>query len=224
MDTISSPLRNGTANNAAMTNTVFTDNTWAFETNATVTDASSKTATNRYTKNQYENGIARNLNYKFELPNGKYTVELFFSDPWNCSKNPVVSLEGKEVLTNVAVNKTVTAEAEVTDGELNLAITTPATTLCINLCYIKIYLPEDAVVTPAEPTAAPEATVAPTEAPAGSVTESTDAADSTSDNDADTAAASGNKSGSALPWMAGGAVIIGAIAGALTYFFKKKKK
>lgn len=224
VDTVSTPLRNGTANNAAMTNTVFTDNTWTFETNAALSDSSPKTATNRYTKNQYENGIARNLNYNFELPDGKYTVELYFTDPWNCSKNPTVALEGHKVLKNVAMNKAVTAEVLVEDGELNLAITTPTATLCINLCYIKIYLPEDQVVTPTpEPTEAPvpTETPAPTEAPA----EPTVApADDNAGNDADTNTSSDGKSGSALPWMAGGAVVIGAIAGVLAYIFKKKKK
>ena len=104
------------------------------------------------------------------------------------------------------------------DGELNLNITAPNETLCINLCYIKIYLPEDAKVTPAPtetpcPTETPEPTAAPTEAPV----EPTDAP-SITDTSAD------SKGGSALPLVAGGAAIIGAIAGALTYFFKKKKK
>ena len=231
VDTISSPLKNGTANNASMTNTVFTDNTWTFETNASLSDASPKTATNRYTKNQYENGIARNLNYNFELPNGKYTVELYFTDPWNCSKNPIVSLEGHQVLKNVAMNKAVTAEVLVEDSELNLAITAPTATLCINLCYIKIYLPEDQIVTPApEPTATPvpteapaEPTAAPTEAPDGP-TQAAEDNSNASDNIDAPANTDSTKKGSALPWVAGGAVVIGAIAGALAYFFKKKKK
>lgn len=239
VDTVSTPLKNGTANNAAMTNTVFTDNTWTFETNATLSDASPKTATNRYTKNQYENGIARNLNYSFELPNGKYTVELYFTDPWNCSKNPIVSLEGHQVLKNVAMNKAVTAEVQVTDGELNLAITSPTATLCLNLCYIKIYLPEDAVVTPTpEPTMVPQETLTPvpTEAPDDTPAEPTAApteaakdtatgnntSGDTSDTPADTDTSA--KSGSALPWAAAGAVVVGAIAGVVAYIFKKKKK
>ena len=225
VDTVSTPLRNGTANNPGMTNTVFTDNTWTFETNSALSDSSPKTATNRYTKNQYENGIARNLNYSFELPNGKYTVELYFTDPWNCSKNPIVSLEGFQVLKNVAMNKAVTAEVLVKDGELNLAITSPSATLCLNLCYIKIYLPEDAVATPTpEPTMAPQETLtpvpteAPTEAPSVAPTE--DTASDTTPADIST----NGKNSSALPWVAGGAVVIGAVVGALTYFFKKKKK
>ncbi len=220
VDTVSSPLRNGTASNAAMTNTVITDNTWAFETNASLSDASPKTATNRYTKNQYENGIARNLNYSFELPNGKYTVELYFTDPWNCSKNPIVSLEGRQVMKNVAMNKAVTAVVQVEDGTLDLAVTSPNATLCLNLCYIKIYLPEDAQVTPT-----PEPTTAPTEAPTAAPTEAP-AADSSPDAAAVDTTLDTVKSAksSALPWLAGGAVILGAAIGALTYVFKKKKK
>lgn len=227
VDTISSPLKNGTATNAAMTNTVFTDNTWTFETNASLSDTSPKTATNRYTKNQYENGIARNLNYNFELPNGKYTVELYFTDPWNCSKNPTVALEGRQVLKNVAMNKAVTAAVQVNDGELNLAITAPTATLCINLCYIKIYLPKDQVITPtAEPTATPVPTKVPAETitPSEAPTESADPTAAPSDDNTDAPANTGTKKDSPLPWMAGGAVVLGAIAGALTYFFKKKKK
>lgn len=228
VDSVSSPLRNGVAGNPGMTDTVFTDNTWALETNSSLSDASPKTATNRYTKNQYENGMARTLNYNFELPNGKYTVEVYFTDPWGCSKNPTLSLEGQTVLENIAMDKAVTAETEVTDGELNLSVTTPDATLCINLCYIKIYLPEEAKATPKPtatpaPTEGPEPTVAPTEAtePDDSLTEAP-AEDTDSENQA--ASTDSVKKSSALPWVAGGAVVIGAITGILAYFLKKRKK
>lgn len=236
VDTVSSPLKNGTANNAAMTNTIFTDNTWTFETNASLSDASPKTATNRYTKNQYENGIARNLNYRFELPDGTYTVELYFTDPWNCSKNPIVSLNGTQVLKNVAMNKAVTAEVEVTDGELALAVTSPTATLCLNLCYIKIYLPEDAIITPLPEPTVTEAPL-PDEAFSGdNNTEGNDQSSNAEDSTADTAGLTGNTDNSentatastgkrsVLPWMAGGVVLLGAVAGAATYFFKKKRE
>ena len=150
-DTVSNPLVNGKVeNNAAMTNAAFTDWTWPFETDASVTDTSAKTATNRYTKNQFESGIARNLNYSFGLPNGEYTIELYFADPWNCSKNPIVSAEGQKLLENTAVNQAVTAKVTVADNILDLNITAPEATLCINLAYIKIYMPEAEV--PQEPT------------------------------------------------------------------------
>ena len=227
VDTVSSPLRNGVAGNPGMTDSVFTDNTWSFETNSSLSDASPKTSTNRYTKNQYENGMARTLNYKFELPKGKYTVELYFTDPWGCSKNPTVSLEGQKVLTNVSMNQAVTADVLVEDGELDLAITTPPETLCINLCYIKIYLPEEEKATPTptpEPTVTP--TPEPTEAPKATEApvEPTEAPDNNTDSVDTDVSANSPKSGSSLPWVAGGAVVIGAIVGALTYFFKKKKK
>ena len=177
-------------------------------------------------------------------------MELYFTDPWNCSKNPIVSLEGKQVLKNVAVNKAVTAEVLVEDGELNLAITAPSATPCLNLCYIKIYLPKDAVVTPTpEPTVAPTATPAPTMAPSETLTpaptempetteapaeptaapEATEApaeptADNSNSQSDDTSTSTGSKSGSSFPWVAGGAVIIGALVGVAAYFFKKKRK
>ena len=131
------------------------------------------------------------------------------------------------------MNEAVTAKVLVEDGELDLAVTTPDETLCINLCYIKIYLPKDAVATPTptpvpEPTATPSPTptVAPTEAPAEPT--NAPAEDSTSDNTDDqtvTNVSGKNAKGrSALPWVAGGAAILGAIAGIVTYFSKKKKK
>ena len=226
VDDVSSPLRNGVASNPGMTDAVFTDNTWAFETNSSLSDVSPKTATNRYTKNQYENGMARNLSYSFELPKGKYTVEVYFTDPWGCSKNPTLSLNGQPVLENISMDQAVTTEVMVEDGELNLAITAPDSTLCINLCYIKIYMPEDAVATPTpKPTATPvpEPTVAPTDVPKAPFS---DDADSSTDipTGIDTADNSSGKKASALPLVAGGAVVIGALAGVLTYFFKKKKK
>ena len=148
VDTISNPLKNGVVeNNALITNAAYTDNTWPFETNTAVSDLSAKTETNRYTKNQFENGIARNLNYAFELPNGTYTMELYFTDPWGCSKNPTVSAEGQTLLENTSVNQAVTAEVEVTDGKLDLNITAPEATLAINLAYIKIYMPDAEIST-----------------------------------------------------------------------------
>ena len=131
---------------------------------------------------------------------------------------PVEELEKDEEQSEVLLYRF----SESEDGELDLEITSPNATLCLNLCYIKIYLPEDAVATPTpEPTAtpvptkAPEPTTAPTEAPAEN--NASNSADAPANNDT-------VKNGSALPWVAGGAVVIGAIAGALAYFFKKRKK
>ncbi len=78
------------------------------------------------------------------------SIELYFADPWNCSKNPIVSAEGQKLLENTAVNQAVTAKVTVADNILDLNITAPEATLCINLAYIKIYMPEAEV--PQEPT------------------------------------------------------------------------
>ena len=171
--------------------------------------------------------MERTLDYKFELPKGKYKVELYFTDPWGCSKNPTVSLEGQEVLTNVEMNRAVTAEVLVEDGELDLSVTTPSETLCINLCYIKIYLPKDAAATPTpEPTATPtpEATATPTPNPTEAPVDPTEVPDNHADTADTNQSANSNNDGSSLPWIAVGVVVLVAIAGALTYFYRKKKK
>lgn len=220
VDTVSDPLKNGTANHAGMVNAVHTDNTWPFETNANITDSSKKALTNRYTKNQFENGMPRKLNYRFELPNGEYTVKLYFSDPWNCSKNPIVTINGEEKLNNIPVNQSVTTTATITNGELDLVVTAPSSTLCINLCYILIYLPEDAQITP-EPTPTPtdapaEPTVAPIETPSEPTAAPPDApADTPADN---------TPSGFPTALVAGLAIALGAVAGVATYLLRKKKK
>ena len=98
VDSVSNPLKNGTAPNAAITDAAYTDNTWPVETDAAIVDGADKKSTNRYTKNQFENGIARNLHYAFELPNGTYTVEMYFADPWGVSQTPDVEAEGSVVI------------------------------------------------------------------------------------------------------------------------------
>ena len=143
VDTVSNPLKNGeVTNNPAMTNAVFTDNTWTFETNTSITDESDKTLTNRYTKNQWESGKDRKLSYAFEVPDGTYKVEMYFADPWGVSKDPIVSAEGNTVIEKAGTNTAVTADVTVTDGELNLDVTSPDATKCLNLSYIKVYMPE----------------------------------------------------------------------------------
>ncbi len=122
---------------APVEGSVSTNTTWAQENqNPPVEDGAAKTATNRYTKNQYESGIARNLHYKFELPNGTYTVKMYFADPWGCSKNPNVSANGESKTQNGATGQELSFTVTVTGGELTLDIT--SNDLCINLCYIKI--------------------------------------------------------------------------------------
>ena len=67
---------------------IYTSNTWPNE--SAPGDGAEKNVSFRYTKNQYENNIARHLDYGFTLPDGEYTVEMSFRDPWGCSKNPRV--------------------------------------------------------------------------------------------------------------------------------------
>ena len=113
-----------------------TNSTWAYEYLTANTDYG-KTETQRYTKNQYENGVARNLHYKFELPNGDYIVEVYFADPWGCSKNPTLTVNGAVALENADVGKAVQTEViTVTDGQMTLDFT--SSDLCINIAYIRI--------------------------------------------------------------------------------------
>ncbi len=90
VDTVSSPLKNGTA--AAAPKAAYTDDTWPYEFFSTADgEKAGKTDTNRYTKNQSENGIDRHLDYSFEVPNGTYTVEVGFADPWGGSAAVLLS-------------------------------------------------------------------------------------------------------------------------------------
>lgn len=113
---------------------IATANTWAYEFNKE--DGLDKTTSNRYTKNQYEQGVARNMSYKFELDDGDYTVKMYFSDPWNCSANPCVDANGDTMIYNGAVNREISFSVTVEGGYLVLDITSDDK--CINLCYIII--------------------------------------------------------------------------------------
>ena len=113
-----------------------TNSTWADETLQTgeKSDGMDKTVSSRYTKNQTENGVARNLHYKFQLPDGTYTVKVYFVDPWGVSQDPTVSAEGQAKLTDCAMGTELSFTVTVTDGTLDLDITSSAA--CINLAYI----------------------------------------------------------------------------------------
>lgn len=124
----------GTAGSACSAGGLSSANTWPYEFNNG--DGLDKTASNRYTKNQYENGKERYLCYLFELEDGVYEIEVYFSDPWGCSKNVCVSANGEEVISNAACGTAVKARVVVEGGFLKLEFTT--TDLCINVCYIKI--------------------------------------------------------------------------------------
>lgn len=119
---------------------IYTANTWPDEANTA--DGADKSYSFRYTKNQYEANIERHLDYGFELPNGTYSIELCFVDPWGCSKNPIVYANyGKEnervIAKNAPTDRTVvTGNADVTDGELTLNFRSEDK--AINVCYIII--------------------------------------------------------------------------------------
>lgn len=136
-DTVSNPLTNG----AGVGKSVTTDWTWACETGVT-TDQTSKTATNRYTKNQSEKGVnPRHLDYKFEIENGTYYVEIGLADPWGVSKTPSVYANyekdsQKTLGENVDVSKPVAGTVTVTDGELTINLR--STSAAINVSYIEI--------------------------------------------------------------------------------------
>ena len=141
-DTVSSPLTNGQPGVGG----VATDWTWPYE--YTTEDSVTKTATNRYTKNQFEKGIeTRALNYKFEIENGSYFVEVGFTDPWGCSKTPTVyanyEKEDQQLLAeefDVATNGgVVTGKVDVTNGELTInARGVGDSNKAINMTYITI--------------------------------------------------------------------------------------
>ncbi len=130
----------GSANNDAL----YTAHTWAYEFNDS--DGLSKTASNRYTKNQYEDGITpRYLDYAFELEDGEYTVEIGFSNPWNCSNMHDVyaniGTDNEQVLaTGYNVSKgALTAKVTVKGGKLTLNFRNATSSgLAINVSYIKI--------------------------------------------------------------------------------------
>lgn len=129
-------------NGASKSKGIYTANTWPNE--FTLTDGQDKKASFRYTKNQYENNIDRHLDYGFTLPNGTYTVEMCFSDPWSCSKNPTIYANyGKDnqsiVAENVAIdgNGIAKGTVKVTDGTLTLNVRSQDKAINLNYILIK---------------------------------------------------------------------------------------
>jgi hypothetical protein len=121
---------------------LYTANTWCDEHNAA--DGKDKNVSFRYTKNQYENNIDRHLDYGFTLPNGKYTVETSFSDPWSCSTKPSVYANyGTDSQTLLAENcktdgSAVTSEPiTVTDGQLTLNFRSADKAINVNYIIIR---------------------------------------------------------------------------------------
>ncbi|MBR6616715.1 MAG: dockerin type I repeat-containing protein, partial [Oscillospiraceae bacterium] len=129
-------------NGASKSKGIYTANTWPNE--FTLTDGQDKKASFRYTKNQYENNIDRHLDYGFTLPNGTYTVEMCFNDPWSCSKNPTIYANyGKDnqsiVAENVAIdgNGIAKGTVKVTDGTLTLNVRSQDKAINLNYILIK---------------------------------------------------------------------------------------
>lgn len=123
-------------NGSSKSNGIYTANTWCDEFNTA--DGRDKKQSFRYTKNQYENNIARHLDYGFTLPNGTYTVEMSFSDPWSCSKNPSVYGNGKAVISNAPTDGTVSSgKVTVTNGKLELNIKSEDKAINLNYIIIK---------------------------------------------------------------------------------------
>ena len=119
---------------------IYTSNTWPNE--ASPGDGAAKNVSFRYTKNQYENNIDRHLDYGFTLPDGEYTVEMSFRDPWGCSKNPSVyanlgKSDEKLIASNCATDgSAVKGTVTVTGGYLELNFR--SADKAINLDYIII--------------------------------------------------------------------------------------
>ena len=128
-------------NGASKSGGLYTANTWPNENAAS--DGAAKTASFRYTKNQYENDIARHIDYGFTLPNGDYTVEMSFSDPWNCSRNPSVYANyGKDDQQLVAENcpadgTAVKGKVKVSDGTLTLNFRSEDKAINVNYILIR---------------------------------------------------------------------------------------
>ena len=127
-------------NGSSRSGGLYTANSWCDEANTT--DGADKSSSFRYTKNQYENNIARHLDYSFELPDGTYSVEMCFCDPWGCSKSPTVYANygkaGESVVAkNAPTDRTVVkGTAKAVDGELTLNFRSDDK--AINVCYIII--------------------------------------------------------------------------------------
>ncbi len=129
---------NGSSKSAGL----YTANTWPGEFN--LADGQDKTSSYRYTKNQYENNIERHLDYGFTLPNGKYSVEMCFSDPWSCSKKPTVyanyGKDNQSVIVKDAVTDGKTAVSgivTVTDGNLTINMRTDDKAINVNYIIIR---------------------------------------------------------------------------------------
>lgn len=137
-------------NGSGKSSGIYTANTWPDE--SSTADGANKANSFRYTKNQYENNISRHIDYSFELPNGKYSVELSFSDPWGCSKNPTAYANlGKSdetiIVSNAPTNGTeIKGNVNVSDGELTINLRSDDKAINIGYIIIRPIDVEDASV------------------------------------------------------------------------------
>lgn len=130
---------------------VFTNYTWAFEQSGGNTPGIPKNQSCRYAKNQTESGISpRSIAYRFELPEGKYTVQVALRNTWNNASPVTVLLNGVSggsttVPSSDAQNATVafntndiiiSADEGSATGTLDLLLQSTAPT--IQVAYITI--------------------------------------------------------------------------------------
>lgn len=128
-------------NGSSKSKGLYTANTWPDEYNTS--DGADKASSFRYTKNQYENNIDRHLDYAFELPNGKYSVEIGFTNPWNCSNNPTVyanyGTDNQSIVAqSVAISGSAKATGTVNVTNSNLTLNFRTQDKAINVSYIII--------------------------------------------------------------------------------------
>ena len=128
-------------NGSSKSKGLYTANTWCDE--AHPTDGAASSSSFRYTKNQYEHDIARHLDYSFALPNGTYTVQVGFANPWNCSDRPSLyanyGTSAQQTVVeglSLASAKTASGTVKVTDGRLTLNFRSEDK--AINVTYIRI--------------------------------------------------------------------------------------
>ena len=182
----------GSKNSAGL----YTANTWCDERNTG--DGRDKTASFRYTKNQYENNIDRHLDYSFTLPNGKYSVEMCFSDPWSCSASPTVyAYYGTDdqavVAEKCATNGSTVSKGEATvkNGKLDLNIRSEDKAININYIIIRALetepLPTVAATTTTTTVTTTTTAVTTTTTTAAEVTKATKPGDANCDGTVDMA-------------------------------------
>ena len=129
-------------NGSSKSGGLYTANTWCDEYHTQ--DGQDKTSTFRYTKNQYENDMPRRIAYGFQLPAGKYEIEMCFSDPWGCSTKPSVYTDyatdrRKAILTDCVTDGRTASKCEVDfDGDGILQLDIVSEDRAINVNYIII--------------------------------------------------------------------------------------